>query len=121
MDKRFLFAKPVTYLLIFLRAAKLYFLFVVQKLSPLMKLISTLLVITICTASAAQSKKVVQIDITALLNARPVTTLKKGKLTTWTKGIDGNGLADGYLTKSAASFVGDKEAHALPDEALIKG
>ncbi|HEY8928903.1 MAG TPA: hypothetical protein VIM55_06915 [Mucilaginibacter sp.] len=52
-------------------------------------------------------------------NARPVSTLTNGKITTWTTGIDGDGKGDGYLTLSAASFNGDKAPHALPDSSLI--
>jgi hypothetical protein len=63
--------------------------------------------------SAVNSQKVIQIDISPLLNARPVTTLTHGHLISWTKGIDDNGLSDGYLTRSAALFKGDKGAHAL--------
>lgn len=84
-----------------------------------MKFISFLSLLIMCGGFAQQSKKVIQIDISSLLNARPVTTLTQGKLITWTKGIDGDGLADGYLTQSAASLNGDKDAHALPDKALI--
>jgi hypothetical protein len=67
----------------------------------------------------SQSSKVIQFDISKLLNGRPVSTLTGNKLTTWTKGIDGNGFGDGYLTLSAALFNGDKEPHALPDNSLI--
>jgi hypothetical protein len=63
----------------------------------------------------AQDKHVVQIDISKLLNARPVTTLTTGKLVGWTKGIDGNGDGDGYLTHAAAIFNKDDSAHSLPD------
>jgi hypothetical protein len=62
-----------------------------------------------------QKNKVVQIDISKLLNGRPVTTLTDGKLITWTIGIDGDGTGDGFLTHSAAEFNGDINAHALPD------
>jgi len=63
--------------------------------------------------------KVVQVDISSLLNARPVTTLTNGKLVSWTKGMDGGGDGDGYLTHSAAEFNGDKDAHALPDNPVF--
>ncbi|MCX5682343.1 MAG: ThuA domain-containing protein [Planctomycetota bacterium] len=62
---------------------------------------------------------VVQVDVSALLNARPVTTLTAGKLVTWTMGIDGGGKGSGYLTMAAAQAVGDKEPKALPDNPLI--
>jgi hypothetical protein len=74
-----------------------------------------LLTIT-ATLFAQKNNKVIQFNIGDLLNARPVTTLTDGKLVKWTKGIDGNGLGDGYLTLSAALFNGDKEPHALPDD-----
>jgi hypothetical protein len=62
---------------------------------------------------------VVQFDISKISNARPVTILSNNKLITWTKGIDGNGVGDGYLTLSAALFNGDKAPHALPDDPLF--
>lgn len=74
---------------------------------------------SICCCLAFSSKKVIQIDISKLLNARPVTTFTEGKLITWTKGIDGNGSADGYLTTSAAEFNGEKGANALSDNPIF--
>jgi hypothetical protein len=62
---------------------------------------------------------VVQVDVGALLDARPVTTLTAGKLVTWTMGIDGGGKGSGYLTMAAAHAVGDKNPKALPDTPLI--
>lgn len=73
----------------------------------------------ICSNAKSQSSKVIQFDISKTFNARPVTILADNKLATWTNGIDGNGLGDGYLTLSAALFNGDREPHALPDDALI--
>jgi len=61
----------------------------------------------------------IQFNITHLLNARPVTILNNNKLVTWSKGIDGNGIGDGYLTRSAALFNGNKDPHALPDDPLF--
>ncbi|MDP9078385.1 MAG: hypothetical protein M3O71_13210 [Bacteroidota bacterium] len=66
-----------------------------------------------------QKDKVIQFDLSSILNARPVTTFTGNKLTTWTKGIDGGGSGDGYLTLSAALFNGDKNPHALPDNSLF--
>jgi hypothetical protein len=70
-------------------------------------------------ANAQQKRKIIQINIDMLLNARPVTTFNNGTLTSWTKGIDGNGDGDGYLILSASIFQGDKNPHALPDNPLI--
>lgn len=64
---------------------------------------------------------VIQFNIKRLLNARPVSVLDIHKITTWSGGIDGNGLADGYATQSAALFNGDKVPHALPDNPMIPG
>jgi uncharacterized protein (DUF362 family) len=66
-----------------------------------------------------QYEEVIQIDVNKILNARSVTTLTEGKLITWTKGIDGNGEADGYLTISAAVFKGDQHPKALADNPLF--
>jgi len=74
----------------------------------------------VCCCFASQQRRTVQIDISSLLNARPVTTFTGGKITGWTKGIDGNGDGDGYLTYSAAAFNGDKDAHALPDNPVFQ-
>jgi len=72
-----------------------------------------------CCCFSWQKNRTVQIDISSLLNARPVTTLNVNKLVGWTKGIDGNGDGDGYLTHSAAEFNGDKHVHALPDNPVF--
>jgi hypothetical protein len=60
--------------------------------------------------------KVIQIDVSAILNARTVTTLTKGKLITWSTGID---KENGYLTMAASTLVGDHDPHALPDNPLF--
>lgn len=61
----------------------------------------------------------IQLDIAALLDVRPVTTLTGGKLVTWHGGIDGGGRGDGYLTMAAALSNGDRDPHALPDAATF--
>jgi hypothetical protein len=66
-----------------------------------------------------KNNRTVQFNISTLLNARPVTILCNNKLITWTKGIDGNGIGDGYLTLSAALSNGDKNPHALPDDPIF--
>jgi hypothetical protein len=71
------------------------------------------------SAASGKKQKVVQINLDKIFNARPVTTLTDGKLVSWTKGIDGNGEADGYLTMAAALFNGDKDPKALPDNPLF--
>ncbi|HMG10524.1 MAG TPA: hypothetical protein VK609_18560 [Mucilaginibacter sp.] len=68
---------------------------------------------------AQRPGRAIQINIDTLLNARPVTTLTHGKLVTWTKGIDGDGKGDGYLTMKAALFNKDKNPHALPNDPFI--
>lgn len=67
-----------------------------------------------------QPGREIQINIDTLLNARPVTTLTHGKLITWSKGIDGEGQGDGYLTMAAALFNKDKDPHGLPDHSVIE-
>jgi hypothetical protein len=73
------------------------------------------------TGTKVQQGEMIQFNINKILNARPVTVLNDNRLVSWTKGIDGNGLGDGYLTQSAALFNGDDNAHALPDNALFAG
>jgi hypothetical protein len=88
-----------------------------------MKIISVAFTFCLISITGAfkqeKNNKTIQLNISSLLNARPVTTLFSNKLVTWTKGIDGNGIADGYLTLSAALFNGDIDPHALPDKALF--
>lgn len=80
-------------------------------------LFSTLLLLVVFPAR--HQTQTVQFDISKILNARPVSTLKNNHITKWTTGIDGGGLGDGYLTFSAALFNGDKEPHALPDNPVF--
>jgi hypothetical protein len=82
-----------------------------------LKILSLLLILSFLVRP--KPGKVVQFDITPVLNARPVTTLTNNRLITWATGIDGGGKGDGYLTQSAALFNKDKDAHALPDNALF--
>jgi len=81
--------------------------------------LSVSIFILLSSVTFVKKEKVIQINIDKILNARPVTTLTDGKLVTWTKGIDGNGEADGYLTMTAALFNGDKDPKALPDNPLF--
>ncbi len=74
--------------------------------------------LALVTGVAFKMKKtggVVQINISKILNGRPVSTLTNNKLMPWSKGVDGDGTADGYFTLSAALFNGDKDPHALAD------
>lgn len=64
----------------------------------------------------ASGADTVQINIKSLLNARSVTTFSNGKLYTWTKGIDGGGTGDGYVTHSVAVHL-NYTGHTLPDSA----
>ena len=76
--------------------------------------------VSLAFISAINKKnKVIQFDISHILNARPVTTLTNNKLVTWKQGIDGGGKADGYLTYSAAIFNGDVDPLALPDNPVF--
>lgn len=80
-------------------------------------LFSTLLLLVVFPAH--HQTQTVQFNISKILNARPISTLKNNHVTKWTTGIDGDGLGDGYLTLSAALFNGDKEPHALPDNPVF--
>ncbi len=79
-----------------------------------------LLLLAVCGFIKPKAPKVIQFEISSILNARPVTTLSNAKLTAWKTGIDGGGNGDGYLTKSAAGFNRDSVEHALPDDPLIR-
>jgi hypothetical protein len=67
-----------------------------------------------------QASEVIQVDVRSILTGRAVTTLTDGKLVPWTKGVDGAGLADGYMTLEASVVNGDKNADALPDDGCFK-
>ena len=84
-----------------------------------LKLIPLLFIGIIYCSLAPQGGKIVQIDISQLLNARPVTTYANGTMISWSKGIDGNGDGDGYLTAAASQYNGDKNANPLPDNPLF--
>lgn len=71
------------------------------------------------TRPLSPGEEVIQVNVSALLNARAVTTLTDGKLVTWTMGIDGGGHGSGYLTMAAALHVGNKNPKALPDNSLF--
>src|SRR2546423_9279982 len=68
-------------------------------------------------AGAAKADQVIQVPVNTLLNARAVTTLTGGRLVPWTVGVDGGGLADGYMTAAASRFNNDPPTlKALPDD-----
>jgi hypothetical protein len=69
-------------------------------------------------APVGPTGSVVQIDVSELLDVRPVTTLTQGKLVPWNFGVD---ASDAYLTMAASLSVGDKEPKALSDDPLIPG
>lgn len=70
-------------------------------------------------AASVNREYTVQIPVSGIFNTRPVTTFANNKLYTWTVGIDGNGMSDGYLTRSASLFSGDQNPNALPDSAVF--
>jgi len=76
--------------------------------------------LTFFDATTARADTVVQFSIDALLNARPVSTLTNGAIVTWTatQGVDGNGAADGYITKSVLAKLGQM-GNALPDDGVF--
>jgi hypothetical protein len=63
-----------------------------------------------------QTDKIIQIDVSSLLNTRSVTTLTDGKLVPWTKGVD---RENGYLTMAAALFNKETNPKAIADNSLI--
>jgi hypothetical protein len=67
-------------------------------------------------ALLVQASEVIQVDVRPSLTGRTVTTLTGGKLVPWTKGVDGAGRADGFMTLEAAVANGDKKARALPGD-----
>src|SRR6266478_1032815 len=82
----------------------------------------TLNFILICllTGLSTHASNVIQIDVRPILTGRAVTTFTDSKLVPWTKGVDGRGRADGYLTMEAAIANGDTNANALPGDGSFK-
>jgi hypothetical protein len=66
------------------------------------------------------ASEIIQVDVRPILTGRTVTTLTGGKLVPWTKGVDGAGFADGYMTLEASVVNGDKNAKALPGDGCFK-
>jgi len=66
------------------------------------------------------ASEVIQVDVRPILTGRAVTTLTGGKLVPWTKGVDGAGRADGYMTLEASVANGDKDAMELPGDGCFK-
>lgn len=69
---------------------------------------------------SVSASEIVQVDVRTILTGRAVTTLTDGKLVPWTKGVDGAGRADGYMTLEASVANGDKDAKALPGDGCFK-
>ena len=75
-----------------------------------------ILAILVAFAGGSRASEVIQVDVRAILNARSVTTLTDGRVVPWTVGVDGGGAADGYMTREASVFQGDKDPRALPGD-----
>ncbi|MBC7400561.1 MAG: hypothetical protein H7289_11500 [Mucilaginibacter sp.] len=69
--------------------------------------LATLAFYTILFYTHQQTNKVVQLDISSLYNARPITILKSKTIVPWVKGIDIGGIGDGYATMAASVAIGD--------------
>lgn len=82
----------------------------------LLRFAATVLTAFAVFSSMASAEEVVQFDVAKILNARPVSVMAGGKLVPWTKGVDGAGKADGFMTTSAAVFNRDGQSHALPND-----
>jgi hypothetical protein len=65
---------------------------------------------------SVRASEIIQVDVRPILTGRTVTTYTDGKLVPWTKGVDGGGRADGYMTQKASAANGDANANALPDD-----
>ena len=63
--------------------------------------------------------RTIQIDVSSLLNARPVTTLSDGALVPWSTYLDSYGEGSAFLTVAAARAAGDNDPKALPNSPLI--
>lgn len=88
-----------------------------MKKTFLIALLSILLItLALGFTSYKSSYEVIQIDVSSLLNCRPITTLTNGNLVPWTNGVD---RENGYMTMSASIHNGDKDSKALPDDPLI--
>ena len=82
----------------------------------LIRALWALVMTALLPTSAFAGEEVIQFDVSRILNARPVTTLAGQRLVPWTKGMDGGGKADGFMTQAAAQYNHDDCSHALPDD-----
>jgi hypothetical protein len=67
-----------------------------------------------CLGTMVFAAQTIQVDVKALLNARPVTVTNAGKLVAWTQGLDGD--YSGEATMAAGKLMGDALPKALPDD-----
>jgi hypothetical protein len=102
----------VNYISIRLYLYKIY----TKRFIKCMIVLSVIGAIIINSAYYCKTDSVIQIDVSAVLNARSVTTFSKGNLTTWSTGID---KENGFLTMAASIYMGDQNPHALPDNPLF--
>jgi hypothetical protein len=70
--------------------------------------------------SAVAADTVVQVDVSGLIDGRTVSTAQGTTITPWTamQGVDGDGNADGYVTKAVETLIG-KTGVALPDDGMF--
>jgi hypothetical protein len=81
------------------------------------KLTVTVIGIGLIFCGMAGAADTVQVNIKTILNARAVSTFSNGTIYTWTRGIDGNGHGDGYVTHSVAVHQNRTDVLVLPDSA----
>jgi hypothetical protein len=80
--------------------------------------IATGLLVGLGSGTARAADTTVQIPLTALLDARSVTTLTAGKLVVWTLPTDGGGLQNAFATHAVATAqnLPAEATNTLPDD-----
>ncbi|HEX3850110.1 MAG TPA: hypothetical protein VHW01_04040 [Polyangiaceae bacterium] len=83
--------------------------------------IATSLLVGLASSPACAADTTVQIPLTALLDARSVTTLTAGKLVVWTLPTDGGGLQNAFATHAVATAqnLPAEVTNTLPDDGLF--
>ena len=86
------------------------------------------LAVTSAAGTASAADTVVQVDVSAVIDGRTVSTVANNVITPWsaTDGVDGDGNADGFVTNAVEAILntmgkteGGKIGLALPDDGMF--
>jgi hypothetical protein len=77
-------------------------------------------VVLLASAGAHAADTIVQVNVDSVIDGRTVSTASGQTITPWSagQGVDGDGNADGYVTKAVETLIG-KTGVALPDDGMF--